>query len=74
MRSPVHIYNAGKDLLILGKGSTQGIDDITLTAATSFLTNFSRLNKTFCLSCITMEQQFLLMLHKYISSKQSILK
>ena len=54
MRSPVHIYNAGKDLLILGEGSTQGIDDITLTAATSFLTNFSRLNKTFCLSCITM--------------------
>lgn len=47
MRSPVHIYNVGKDLLILGEGSTQGIDDITLTAAASFLTNFSRLNKTF---------------------------
>ena len=76
MSSPVHIYNGGKYHLILGKGPTQGIDDTTLTAETSFLINFFRLNRKICLSCNTVGATvlYLLMLQKYISSKQNILK
>ena len=32
MSSSVHIDNKGKDILILHKGPTQGLDDTTLTA------------------------------------------
>ena len=32
MSSSAHIDNKGKDILILGKGPTQGFDDTTLTA------------------------------------------
>ena len=32
MSSCVHIKNENKDILILGKGPTQGLDDTTLTA------------------------------------------
>ena len=31
MSSSVHIDNKGKDILILGKGPTQGLHDTTLT-------------------------------------------
>ena len=34
MSSSVHIDNKGKDIVILGKGPTQGLDDTTLTAET----------------------------------------
>ena len=34
MSSFVHIDIKGKDILILGKGPTQGLDDTTLTAET----------------------------------------
>ena len=30
----LHIDNKGKDILILGEGRTQGLDDTTLTAET----------------------------------------
>ena len=32
LSSPVHIDNKGKDILLLGKGPTQGVHDTTLTA------------------------------------------
>ena len=32
MSSSVHVDNKGKDILTLGKGPTQGLDDTTLTA------------------------------------------
>ena len=32
MSSSVHVDNKGKDILILGEGLTQGLDDTTLTA------------------------------------------
>ena len=32
MSSSVHVDNRGKDILTLGKGPTQGLDDTTLTA------------------------------------------
>ena len=51
MSSSMHIDNKG-DMLILGKGPTQGLDDTTLTAETQYSSNFSRSNKKFCLDQI----------------------
>ena len=45
MSSSVHI-----DILILSKGPTQEINDTWLTAETQYSVNFSRSNRTFCLS------------------------
>ena len=50
MRSSVHIGNKKKDNWILGKGSTQKLDDTTWTVESQYSINFSRLNKKFCLS------------------------
>ena len=47
MSSSVHIDNKEKDILILGKGPTQGSNDTTLTAEAQCSTNFSRSNKIF---------------------------
>ena len=40
--SSVHIDNENKDFLILSKGSTQGLDNTTLTANAEYSINFSR--------------------------------
>ena len=48
--SSVHIDNLKKDILILGKGPVQGLDDTTLTAEAQCSINFSISNRTFCLS------------------------
>ena len=50
MSAPVHIDNKRKDILILGKGPRQRLDDTTLTAETQHSINFSRSNRKFCLS------------------------
>ena len=50
MSSFVHIYNKNKDILILGKGPTQGLDNTTLTAEAEYSINFSRSQRKFCLS------------------------
>ena len=42
MSSPVHVDNTKKDILILGKGPTQGLGGITLTAGAQYSINFSR--------------------------------
>ena len=47
MRSSVHIDNKKIDILILGIGLTQGLDD-TLTGEAQCSINFSRSNKKFC--------------------------
>ena len=41
---------AKKDILIIDKSSTQGLDDTMLTAEAHYSTNFSRSNREFCLS------------------------
>ena len=46
MRSSVHTNN----ISILGQGQTQGLDNTTLTAEAQYSTNFSRLQREFCLS------------------------
>ena len=46
----MHIDNKGKDLLILGEGLTEGLDDTTLTAEEQYLINFTQPNRRFVLS------------------------
>ena len=50
MSFSVHVDNKKKDILILGKGSTQGLDGTTLTAEKLYAINFTENNKKFCLS------------------------
>ena len=50
MSSSVHIDNKKKDILILGKGPTQGLDDTMLTAEAQYSVNFPRSNRKCCLS------------------------
>ena len=45
MSSSVHIDNKGKDVLILGKGPTQGLDENSLTAEKMYSINFSATEK-----------------------------
>ena len=50
MSSSLHIDNKGKDILILGEGPTEGLDDTTLTAKAKYSINFLRSQRKFCLS------------------------
>ena len=49
MSSSPHIDNKKKDLLVLGKGPTQGLES-TLTAEKIYSINFTLTKKRFCLS------------------------
>ena len=49
MSSSVHVDNKKKDILILGKGPTQGLEH-TLTAEKMYSINFTVQKKRFCLS------------------------
>ena len=42
MSSSVHIDNKNKDILILRKGPTQGLDETTLTAEEKYPANFTQ--------------------------------
>ena len=50
MNSSEHIDNRGKDVLILGGGPTQRLDDTTLTVEALYTINFTQPNKRFVLS------------------------
>ena len=50
MSSSVHLDNKGKDILILGKGPTRGLDETTLTAEAQYSISLSRSNRKFCLN------------------------
>ena len=50
MSSSVHVGNKGKDILILGEGPIQGLDDTTLTAEATYPINFAQSNRRFVLS------------------------
>ena len=47
MNSSVHVDNKGKDILILGEGSTQGLDDTKLTAEAKYPIDFTQSGKRF---------------------------
>ena len=42
MSSSVNIDNKGKDILILGKGPTPGLNDTTLIAETQYSIDFTK--------------------------------
>ena len=46
MNSSVHVDNKGKDILILGKGTTQGLGEHSLTAEKKYSVNFIDHRKT----------------------------
>ena len=50
MSSSVYIDNKHKDILILGEGTIQGLDDTTLTAEAKYPINFTQSGKRFVLS------------------------
>ena len=50
MSSSVHIDNKGKDILILGEGPTQELDDTTLTAEEKYPISLRQSRKRFVLS------------------------
>ena len=74
MSSSVH--NKNKNILILGERPTQGLDDTTLTAEAKYPINFTQAGKRFVLSLhyIGNNSFYLLMLQKFINSKQNTLK
>ena len=45
-----HIDNRKKDILVLGKGPPQGLDDTAIKAEAGYSMNFLRLQRKFCLS------------------------
>ena len=49
MSSSIHIDNKKKDILVLGRGPTQGLES-TLTAEKMYSINFTTSKKRFCLS------------------------
>ena len=50
MSSSVHFDNKNKDILILGEGPTQGLDNTTFTAEAIYSINFIQPNKRSVLS------------------------
>ena len=50
MSSSVHIDNKNKDILILGEGPTQGLDDTTLTAEAKHPIIFTQSGTRFVIS------------------------
>ena len=50
MSSSEHVHNRKQDTLVLGKGATQGLEDIGLAAEKKYAINFSEQQNTFCLS------------------------
>ena len=47
MSSSVHFDNKNKDILTLGEGQTEGLDDTTLTTEAIYLINFTQTNKRY---------------------------
>ena len=50
MNQSVHIDNKNKDILILGEGPTQGLDDTTETTDAKYPINFTQPRERFTLS------------------------
>ena len=50
MSSYGHVDNKGKDILILGEGPTQGLDDTTLKTESKYPISFTELGKRFVLN------------------------
>ena len=53
--SLVRVDNKKKDILVLGKGSTHGLNDTTITAKAEYFINFLRSAKNFAKVWMIME-------------------
>ena len=76
MSSSVHVGNKTKNILILGEGPTQGLDDTTLIAEKNIQLILLKIIKNSVEACIITEQTVihLLMVQKLLNSKQKIVK
>ena len=76
MSLSVHIDNKNKNILILGKGPTQGLYNTTLAGEANDSINLSGSQKRFVYTFIITEAKvfYSLIPQKYISSKQKTLK
>ena len=76
MSLSVHIDNKNKNILILGKGPTQGLYSTTLTGESDDSINLSGSQKRFVYTFIITEATvfYSLIPQKYINSKQKTLK
>ena len=50
INSSINVDNKGKDILLLGTGSTQGLGEHSLTAEKMYSIKFTNTNEKFCLS------------------------
>ena len=75
MNSSVHVDNKGKDILILGKGPTQRLDEHSWTAEKCIQLILVIIEKDVVWACIIMGQTviYLLTAQKLLSLKQKIL-
>ena len=74
MSSSVHADNKTKDILILRKGTTQGLGEHSLTAEKLYSIYFTKINTKFCLSLhYNGANTCLLMVQKFINLQQKIL-
>ena len=75
LSSSTHIDDKKKDILILGKGPTQGLED-TLTAEKMYSINFTVTKMKFCLNlhCNGANSYCLSMVQKFTTLRQRILK
>ena len=74
--SSMHIDGRNKNILVLGDGPTQGLDNATITAEAKYRINFTNSGKQFLLSLHYNDSNsvLLLMQSKYIRLKQNIQK
>ena len=76
MSSSVHVDKKGRDILILGKGSTQGLGGHSLTAEKMYSVNFTDHRKKYCLSLHYNGKTviYFLVVQKLLNLKQKILR
>ena len=75
MSSSVHVDNKGKDILILGKGPTQGLGEHYLITEKMYSVNPTHHREKYCLSLhYNGANIYLLILQKLLNLKQKILR
>ena len=74
--SSVHVDSKMKNILVFSEGSTQGLDDTTLTTEDKYSISSAELRKIFelILHIMLAAVSCLLMVQKYINSKQKFKK
>ena len=76
MSSSTWTDNKGKDILLLGKGPTQGLSEYSLAAKKMYSINFTRITTKFCLTLQYngANSYLFVMVQKFINLQQKILR